>query len=379
MEIYLKTRDECQAIVEATDAFYCTRTTVQGFEVEMYDYRLASYSDFEEYKAYELRGLTFIYNPETEEWERHIALQKFFNCNQTVNYMYEDLIQHEILAVQDKRDGSMITFVELPNKEIVAKTKMSFISPQAEMAQKIYETSPNMNFMVNTMIDLGLTPIFELTSPHNQIVLDYDNTELHLLQIRDKDGTYKRTIYDTADMFNIPITEKFPESMHCLDDLLTRKELEEGVEGWVVTTIYGHYKIKTDWYMQLHGLVTEGTRENLLIQTILDDNIDDVIAQLQPGEKKDFIVETSEKVMHKFNHLVVEYKELRRKFFQDFDSNRKEFALKHKSDRMFHSVMKTVDTSFRDIEQVAEKVVKDYILYMTNSLQKAKEWIATEL
>ncbi len=104
MKIYLKSRDECQQIVKSTDAFYCTETEVQGFKVEMYDYRLASYSDFEKYKAYELRGLTFIYNPETEEWERHIALQKFYNCNQTgaLNDFDIELENGNIYTIKEK-------------------------------------------------------------------------------------------------------------------------------------------------------------------------------------------------------------------------------------------------------------------------------------
>ena len=92
MKIHLKSREECRQIVESTEAFVCVETEVQGFKVEMYNYRLASYTDFKEHEAWELRGLTFIYNPETEEWERHLALQKFFNCNQTIDYMYDDLI-----------------------------------------------------------------------------------------------------------------------------------------------------------------------------------------------------------------------------------------------------------------------------------------------
>lgn len=377
MKIYLKTRDECQTIVKSTEAFYCTETIVQGFKVEMYDYRLASYEDFKKYEAWELRGLTFIYNPLTDEWERHIVLQKFFNCNQTENYMYNDLINHKILNVQDKRDGSMITFVELPNDNIVAKSKMSFISPQAIAANELYLKDVNLQEFIKNTIKEKATVIFELTSPHNQIVLEYWDTTLHVLQIRERFGHYINIVSSNVleDLFGVNVTQTLSDDYYNLDILLKKKEVLADIEGWVITTPHELYKIKTDWYMQMHGLVTEKIRENLLIKTVLDKNIDDVLAQIPNGEKKDFIKNVEKKVNEKFNHLVVEFKELRRKYFQDFNENKKKFAIKHSKDIMFKQVNGTLCTSFRDIEQTAEKQVKQHIEKQTLKLEKAIAWL----
>jgi uncharacterized protein YeaO (DUF488 family) len=103
--------------------------------------------------------------------------------------------------------------------------------------------------------------------------------------------------------------------------------------------------------------------------------MDDVIAQLVPGEKKDKMVEMDKKVVHKFNHLVTEFKELRRKYFNEFNENRKEFALEYRNHELFGAVMKTLNNSFRDVNQIAEDQVRDYVNRKTNSLGKAKEWI----
>ena len=286
-------------------------------------------------------------------------------------YMYEDLIDQKILKVQNKLDGSMITFVKLPNGVIKAKSKMSFISPQAEMANNIFAKNINIRNLVTSSLECYDTCIFELVSPKNQIVLEYQNTQLILLQLRDENGVYvdSKTI---GDLYDVEVSDEF---IFTLDELLEKKENDIGIEGWVVTTPDGHYKIKTDWYMQLHGLVTEGTRENLLIKTILDKNIDDVISQLVPGEKKDFIVETTEKVNHKFNHMVMQFKELRRKYFHNFKENKQEFAIKHSKEEMFTGVIRTLDTSFRDVEQVAEEQVKKHILHITRKLELARNWI----
>lgn len=416
MDYFLPTRDEARAIVEKSEAFYVSEREVQGFKVEMYDYRLASYTDFESNNAYELRGLTFVLNPETGEWERHLALNKFFNVNQTggldvievktnggkvlykgykgtdehfnstkvaipqketvigktISWMYEDVKHKRIVNVSDKRDGSMITFVKLPNGNVVAKTKMSFVSEQAEMAQKFYDENENYRKMIDIHLSMGLTDVFEITSPHNQIVLNYNDTELTLLQVRDHLGEYKNAKY-MAIGYGVPYADGMPESFYNLDVLLKLKETEEGIEGYVVTFEDGQMaKIKTEWYMQLHGLVTEGTRENLLIKTILDDNIDDVLSQLtETSEKRTFIENTTLTVTSHFNHHVALIKEKLLTFDEKLE--RRIYVETHKSYEYFSVLMRLVG---REIHELAvEEGLKEVILKKTNGLAKAQEFL----
>ena len=125
MKLHLPTRDECQEIVKNSEAFYCINTNVQGFEVEVYNYRLASLDVFKEYNAFELRGLCFVKQP-TGTWERNILLNKFFNLNENQDWELNNLKNYKITRVQEKLDGSVIGVVKLPNGNIVAKSKMSF-------------------------------------------------------------------------------------------------------------------------------------------------------------------------------------------------------------------------------------------------------------
>ena len=156
----------------------------------------------------------------------------------------------------------------------------------------------------------------------------------------------------------------------------------KNTEGLVITFEDGQMaKKKFKHYLSLHGLIgPDAFRENLLVKTILDGNIDDVIAALVPGAKKDKLIELSTKVEHHFNHLVVEFKELRRKYFQDFNENRKEFALMFsgggkKPHAMFSGIMKTLNTSFRDVEKTAELAVKVHIEKNCNGLGDAKKYL----
>lgn len=389
----LPTREECQDILKKTEAFFCTETVVEGQKVEMYNYRLASISDFTDNDAFELRGLTFVLDEETGIWERNILLNKFFNIGQTIGWMYDEVKDKRIVRVQNKEDGSLISFVKFKNGNVRAKSKMSFTSEQAVMAQEVYDTNKDIKRFVDDQMRHGQTPIFELVGPENQIVLEYQETELILLQMRNTHGHYHGNP-KAFESYSIKVTEDFSlEGIKELTDefgfendletLLHRKKYDiSDIEGWVITFEDGQMaKIKTDKYLSLHGLIgPDAFRENLLIKTILDDNIDDVISALVPGAKKDRIIELSEKVQHQFNHLVVEFKELRRKYFQDFGENRKEFALNYSPkgtfpNEMFSGVMKTLNTSFRDVEQTAEKAVKFHIETRCNALGKAQDWI----
>jgi len=383
MKFYLKTKQECDEIVARNEAFIKAEREVEGVNVVMYDYRLASISDFANDEAFELRGLTFIEQPDGT-WKRNLLMQKFFNYGQTLGWMPEDLQGKKVARVQNKEDGSVISFVEFPNSKVRAKSKMSFISEQAVMAQNIYDTSREFQHFITECNIRDFTPIFELVGFENQIVLNYEVANaLTLLQVRRNDGSYleKLEMKSLADIFNINVTEDFkifPNENLALDGLLRLKETSQAnIEGWVVTFEDGQMaKIKTDHYIQLHGLVgPDAFRENLLVKTILDGNIDDVIAQLVQGPKKDMIIEMEEKVSHYYNHQVVAFKELRRKYFQDFDENRKEFALKYRNEPLFGGVMKSLNTSFRDVEQTAGKMVKEHIEKQTNSLGKAKEFV----
>lgn len=108
-------------------------------------------------------------------------------------WMYEDVKDKKILSVVDKCDGSIISFIKFSNNKVRAKSKMSFISDQAVIAQKVYENNKNLQKFIQETIDLGKTPIFELVGYSNYIVLNYTvESELILLQVRDnKTGNYE--------------------------------------------------------------------------------------------------------------------------------------------------------------------------------------------
>lgn len=375
MKFHLPTREECKEIVKNSEAFYCVNTNVQGFEVEVYNYRLSSLDNFKEHNAFELRGLCFVKHP-AGTWERNILLNKFFNINENQDWEINNLKNYKIIRVQEKLDGSVIGFVKLPNGNIVAKSKMSFDNEQAKMAQEIYDKSENLRNFINDCFEDGITPIFELISPFNQVVINYSTTELRLLQMRyEKTGEYIGNSLMNSYIKEYNIKGSKNEKLYTFDELLEIQETEQNIEGFVVTLENGKmFKIKTKWYFDLHSTVTDNVVEHKLIPLILNDEIDDILSILN-GEKKDFVENIVEIVQHKFNHLVIEYKKLRGSYYNKFNENKKEFALKYKNHELFGYVCKNLNTSFRDIEEIAEKSVKEFILKKTRTLTDAREFI----
>lgn len=249
-------RKQCQDIVKETDKFYCKKTVVNGFNIEMYNYRMmASYEDFVKYDAFELRGLTFV---EYEDgWVRFIALHKFFNIDEVPGYNFENLKDVGISRVQEKMDGSLISFVLLPGNIILAKSKMSFESDQAIMANKILESSPKTREFVLEMLLSNKMPVFELTSSFNQIVVLYDETRLTLLQIRTYDGDYlsEEDMVEYSLKYDLIIPDVVKD--YTLDGILFMKKTRtDDIEGWVVTFEDGKmFKVKTDSYILKHGKI----------------------------------------------------------------------------------------------------------------------------
>ncbi len=86
---------------------------------------------------------------------------------------------------------SVISFIKFPNGSFVAKSKMSFESEHAKLAQDIFNSNPKIDGLVKRLNAEGLVGIFEICSPFLQIVLPYNETELKLIQVRNNEtGVY---------------------------------------------------------------------------------------------------------------------------------------------------------------------------------------------
>jgi len=111
MKYYLKTKEECDTIVANNDAFISKTAEVEGCNVVIYDYRLASTSDFfpkDKDNNTELRGLCFVEQTDGT-WKRNILLNKFFNINQTtLDNLYELELEDGTLLELNENDKVLL-------------------------------------------------------------------------------------------------------------------------------------------------------------------------------------------------------------------------------------------------------------------------------
>lgn len=279
--------------------FYESKMVVDGFNVSVFNYRLAQYKDFAypipekpELKGYEMRGLTFVFNEDGSLFNRYVLLEKFFNLNQVPESLYSVVKNYKIKFVNNKEDGSIASFVKLPNGKIVGKSKMGFDNDQADGINRVYKTNKEVKSLVDWALNNNIVPIFEYVAPNNRIVLRYPSEELILLRLRDNDTGKHIDIRDHLDKVGSVRVAPFEDEIQSLDQLIELTATQVDKEGSIVTCEdeMGRdffFKIKTPWYCSRHGLLTEDLyREHIIIGYILDDKIDDILGQVPEDEKE---------------------------------------------------------------------------------------------
>ena len=82
---------KCVEICQLTDntTFYEQKFVIDGYDVSVFNYRYATYEDFLKFDAFELRGLTFVFNHDGTLFRQYPLLEKFFNLNENESTIYE--------------------------------------------------------------------------------------------------------------------------------------------------------------------------------------------------------------------------------------------------------------------------------------------------
>ena len=132
---------------------------------------------------------------------------------------------------------------------------------------------------------------------------------------------------------------------------------------------------KTLWYLNLHRLLAyERLSEDVIIELILDEKIDDVLSNLNDGDKKTYI----ESIIRMLNHYIkVKSQEVYEIFSRErelFFENPKAFVEKHKNRDVFPILMKVVRNGY-DETAVVENI-KEMIKKRTSKLTTAKAFLS---
>lgn len=297
------------------EAFYTIDQQKDGVDYRIFNYRLASYTDFCAQNALEARGIMFrMENDKPVELVSRTPT-KHFNYKENPFTMEIDFSKTSL--IMDKADGSLIS-TYLHNDEVNVKTKASLSSSQAVAAQKLINNDEELKYALKYIVKQNYTVNMEYVAPTNRIVVGYAEPKLIILNIRHNDtGEYinintLRTTF-RAEMANIlwhrwvktfPVS-KLVEQYNSIQSFVDQiPSMTTGVEGFVFYTDGLWSKHKTDWYKTLHHTKDSINSTRRLFEVVLAEGIDDIRSMFADDPiaiaRIDEIQEKTDKV---YNHL----------------------------------------------------------------------------
>jgi len=353
--------------------FYETKINIDGYNVSLFNYRLATYNNFLEpvvgknYNARELRGLCFVFNTDGTLFNRYLMLNKFWNIDQVEETQYHLLQHKKIKSVYYKEDGSLISFIMLPNGRIIPKTKMGIDNEQILEVNALTSSNPAILKFVSECFDKNYSTMWEYTSFKNRIVLEYSKSDLTLLKIRNNNtGEY----IDIEQFRNLGFSVAKTMEISSLENIMSTIKDSIGIEGGVITFDDDDMaKYKCLWYNNLHHLIDNVDREDLIIEMVLNETIDDAIVQLDKNKdlnRIEWIKEIESKIHKYITQKSIEINEL----VDKYDGDVKKFAYNYIKHENFHVAMIIIRGKCNTFEAVKGLIIKN-----TSRLGTAREFI----
>ncbi len=302
----LPSKEDADFIVNNSKQFFRKDDSFLDKNISIYHYKQAKFEEFEKFKekgSYELRGLTFVEN------NRFLALHKFFELNQAPGWMEEDLKDKKIIKASEKIDGSLVQPV-LIERKIYLKTKLSFDTYQAKRANEIMLKNSSVKDYILKKFKENKIPIFEFVSPKTQVVMNYKNEELILIQVRDLNtGEYELDFEKEAKKYNVKTPKNY--DVKNLNEFLKLAEREKDKEGWVLIFEGMKFvKVKTKEYLKLHKLLAK-IQPHDIIQAILEKKDYEYESVLnKKSEKYEYFSDTKTRFLKKYNALKKEAKKV---------------------------------------------------------------------
>lgn len=307
--------------------FYEDFISLLGTNCRIFSYNYTSYSDWLKEDALECRGIMFEIDGDGNPIRiMSRPMEKFFNLEENPMTIGLDLSSVEYGMV--KADGSLVsTYID--NDMLFMKSKCSLTSDQALAATGIMNDFDNVGLR-DRCIELakqGFTLNFEYVSPDNRIVLQYQEKELVLLNVRHNEtGEYIKY----SDILADPVLRKYLVAKADIDysnpNWVDDIRLLEGIEGFVFVMESGQkFKLKTEWYSDLHGMRDSFAKNEDLFETIVAGAADDIKALFSSDEYSVKKIEAFEAVH--LNFLKDSLETIQEKYSRLTGKDRKTFAV----------------------------------------------------
>jgi RNA ligase len=227
---------------------------------------------------------------------------KFFNMGERQGLYDIDFDERpEFLT---KIDGSMIAgFVH--NGKVVFHTRGG-VSRQALAA--LSSASAGVLALTREAFEMGMTPVFEWTSPDNRVIINYAKAEMTLLAVRSRrDGTYHPELADDLAAKHgvtrpVPIgirISSLEEFIAAYADLRDRTD----IEGAILRFPNGRLlKLKTRDYLRRHKILANLDNEKYAWLAVLDNVIDDTAAALG-GSRARYLTDYATQMLERIDEV----------------------------------------------------------------------------
>jgi RNA ligase len=212
---------------------------------------------------------------------------KFFNAGEKEETQINKINLYEPHVVLEKLDGSMIR--PIPTPEGFRLGTKAGITDVAMNAEVFIADKPHYARFIHKCLSINVTPIFEWVSRKNRIVVDYPTDNLILTGMRyNNTGNYVdyQVMKDYATSWSIPVVKAVDGLAVQNIELFVQqvREWDDG-EGVVLRFDTGRMvKVKADDYVLRHKSKDAINQEKNVLQTILDDSVDDLVPLLTPED-----------------------------------------------------------------------------------------------
>jgi RNA ligase len=211
---------------------------------------------------------------------------KFFNAGEKDETQLHKINLNDPHIILEKLDGSMIR--PIPTKEGFRLATKAGITDVAMNAEVFIADKPHYAEFINTAIQNNFTPIFEWCSRKNRIVVDYPEDQLILTAVRgNQTGGYVSysAIKEVAEQEGIPYVKAIAGDETDIQKVVDHIRKWDDGEGVVIRFDSGRMvKIKADDYVLRHKSKDAINQEKNVIQTLLDDAVDDLVPLLTPED-----------------------------------------------------------------------------------------------
>lgn len=270
-------------------------------------------SDFNEEICCEARGLIL----EEGDWKVvRMAFKKFFNIGES----YAAKIDWNTAVATEKIDGSIISVFYYDGKWKITtsstinafKAELNGVGPYKNFGE-LFESVLPLSTFANYNKHRCWT--FELVSPYNKVVIDYPETKVYLLSVRDMDS-FEELGLNSVEMLADANGLAVPQRYYLNNEADYRKVVEqmpEGHEGIVVRDANGErVKIKTLLYFEMHRAKNNGNLNlERAIELIRTNEIEEFLNYFPVY--KDFVEEVKDKLEHlkqSLSHVRVHFAEV---------------------------------------------------------------------